>query len=483
MSDIVRVLVAVMLLVAAAHAGQVPQQRGNACTAVWDLGDVDATPGAKRRQPWTVACDDGYPPCDADGFSNGTCRLPLRVCVQQPLDGCTPKRPKRLRVSKDTAALLPGLELPPLDVEGACGPLTTLEVPASATDAPRTLTLVSRSRGRLGRSRVAVTCRPRVDTSSVCRNQLPGVPSRLHVEWESAGSDLDFGFSGEAHNFPFLDGKGLDLCLSDCDGTTDTTCVVAGAGSRPFPPLPLLTNGVPLCLDARYATPPTGTFDLVTGELRLDVALSADAAILQPASLLCPRCSGDGTVGSAGVCQGGVNHGQPCVVDALTFVVGSGGDPTYQLSGDCAPSAAETTLDLSVTLSTGEDRLDGSRPCSLQRPASDDACYGVDGTCTLACDATPAAKGGLNQTCCSNNPVLPCFPTAPDAAPQGIVRTGTPAPPLPAPPDPTYPKHGAGALVHVGCLPATGDASVDIAQGLPGPTAWLLPFRLTVFDD
>jgi hypothetical protein len=169
------------------------------------------------------------------------------------------------------------------------------------------------------------------------------------------------------------------------------------------------------------------------------------------------------------------------VVHALAFVVGSAGDPTYRLSGDCPPSGVEKTLELSVTLSTGEEHLDGSRPCPQQR--TNDVCGHLDEACTLACDAMPAGKGGRNQTCCSNEPLRPCFPTAPNAAPQGIVRTGTPAPPLPAPPDTTYPKRGAGVLAHVGCLPATGDAAVDIVQGLPGPTAWLLPFQLTIFDD
>jgi hypothetical protein len=354
-------------------------------------------------------------------------------------------------------------------------------LPASPTSAPTLVTLASRRGRKPGQSRVAITCRPSADASSICPNRLPGHPSRARLTWRGAGGDMDFGFTGEAHNFAFLDGGGLDLCLRACDGSTTTACQVRAArAARPFAPLPLLSNGVPVCLDTRFVAPPTGTFDLASGALALDVAVAADVFVLQPSGSVCPRCAGDGTVGSTGLCLSGENQGAPCVVEALTTVVGGTGEFVYQLSGDCPPAgSAASTLDLAFTLSTGERRLDGRRPCPKQ--TIDDSCEGA-GICTRECSGTPAPKGGVNQTCCSNNPQRPCYPTAPGTA-GAIVRTGTPAALLPAPPDLAYPKTGDGVLAHVGCLLSTTDATVDGLNGLPGPTTWLLPFRAVVTDD
>jgi len=33
---------------------------------------------------------DGDPSCDADGMSNGVCAVQVSVCIEQPLNGCTP---------------------------------------------------------------------------------------------------------------------------------------------------------------------------------------------------------------------------------------------------------------------------------------------------------------------------------------------------------------------------------------------------------
>jgi len=55
------------------------------------------------------------------------------------------------------------------------------------------------------------------------------------------------------------------------------------------------------------------------------------------------------------------------------------------------------------------------------------------------------------------------------------VRTGTPGPPVPRWPDPTYPKSGDTALVATFCEPATGTGTVDLTTGLPGPGALILP--------
>jgi hypothetical protein len=472
---------AIVTTVVSANAGVVPQQRGNACAAVWDLGPVDAVPGTTRRQPWTVTCVDGDPRCDGDGFVDGVCRVAVQVCVEQAIEGCTPKRPTRLRLPKSTATRLPGLVLPSLRGGAACGPTTTLDVPASSTDEPTLLTLLSRTRRTAGRSRVAVQCLPGTDTSSVCPNRLPGLASRARLSWQRAYSDVDLGYSGEAHNFAFVQG-GLDLCLRDCDDVTTTTCQLSAARApRPLPPLPLLVNGVPLCVALRVATPPAGTYDLASGALDLNTTVAATFHVLQPQTDVCPRCSGDGAGGSTGTCRGGANAGAPCIVDARTMLVGGAGDTEYQLSGDCLPSGpGVSAADIPLALSTGERRLDGSKPCPDQ--GVDDACPGAT-TCSLDCSATSASKGGRNQTCCSDDPWRPCFPTAPDASGQAIVRTGTPAVAFRTLVTEVFPKIGNGVLAYVGCSPRIRDATTDGVIGLGGPTAALLPFQLTLTDD
>ncbi|MCW5892806.1 MAG: hypothetical protein KIT14_20020 [bacterium] len=461
-------------LATTAAAGLVPQQRGNACDAAWEIDGVDPAPGSRRRAAWIATCTDGDPFCDRDATTNGVCVVAVRACAQPSLEGCTATPVRRLRVPKATAARLPDLVLPDPRAGAACGAWSTLETVATEAGETGALVLDTRRRGRRGKSRVVMRCRPAGDRPLPCPQRAAGKPSRATLTWRGAGSDLDLGPSGEAHNFPFLEGRGLDLCLGACDG--DATCRVRAIDAEQLSaPLPLLANGVPVCLNPRLAAVPDGTLDLAHGALALNVTLAADVHVLQGLGQVCPRCSGDGTVGSAGLCQGGPNQGKPCVVDALTTVPGTLGDPLYQLSQDCPPSGEPArTLDLPLVLSTGERRLDGSKPCPGQ--TMDDSCHGT-GTCTVDCADTPAPKGGINQTCCSDNPILPCFPSAPDAS-GALARTGTPA--ALVPPDPALPRSGDGVLAHVGCMPRTTDSTVDILTGFPGPTAWLLPFRLTL---
>ncbi|HEV7731937.1 MAG TPA: hypothetical protein VGR62_07230, partial [Candidatus Binatia bacterium] len=121
--------------------------------------------------------------------------------------------------------------------------------------------------------------------------------------------------------------------------------------------------------------------------------------------------------------------------------------------------------------------LDGSLPCPDQ--TVDDSCG--PGTCTVDCSTTAAAKGGVNQTCCSNNPSQPCFPTGPNSLSGQLVRTGTAGTLTPRWPDPLYPKTGAGTvLAATFCLPTVIDTTVDILAGLPGPGAVVMPVTVEV---
>jgi hypothetical protein len=161
-------------------------------------------------------------------------------------------------------------------------------------------------------------------------------------------------------------------------------------------------------------------------------------------------------------------------------VANATGNKRYTLSPDCPPSGtAVGTLSIELGLTTGTSTLSGSRPCPGQTQDVSPNC----GTCNSACTGSACAtmttggqcvdiKGGLSQTCCANNPQLPCFPTANGGE---IVRTGSAAPPTPAFPDPTYPKTTDVTLVAAFCERSTGSSTVDTVTGLPGPGAIILP--------
>lgn len=468
----------VLVIAATARAAIVPQQRGNACAAGWSI-DGEAVPSERRRQPWTLDCLDGDPACDADGFANGVCRMSVSVCVAPAIEGCAPKPVRRLRLAPKTARLLPALTLPPLDEGSSCGSPTTFEVPVDPAE-PTLLTLTSRSGSRRGASRVALRCRPSDVPNGVCPNRLPGRPAQATLAWRRQGSDVDFGW-GFFHDYAFVDAVGPTLCLDGCDGTKDTDCgvTVPSEAWRPLP-FPILQQSVTLCAVLRATAPASGSLDVSSGAMTLDLPLAADVFILRSASNICPRCTGDGTIGSTGTCQGGfpdAGSGGPCTVEALATVPHSNGSPVYQLSSDCLPGGEPVrSLPVTARLTTGEARLDGSLPCPGQ--TADDLCPTAS-ACTVDCSAQEPPDGGLRQRCCievGGFGNASCFPTAPDAPPHAIVRTGL-APAFPATP---FPRTARGVLAHVGCLGETTDATVDILAGLPGPTAWLLPFEVTV---
>lgn len=489
--------------VSRAQATVIGATKGTQCDAVWKVSDsAIVTPGPKFT---TVTCVDGSA-CDKDGATNGSCQIEAEPCsLSTEIAGCSPDVSlTKLKFPKGNSKKFPGMVAPSSTAAG-CGTAGTATLKLAKKGkkpSPKgkgTIKMIFKGAAGSGKNMIKVQCLPCTDPNGcsggpgpgdcfdVCPNrEASGLPQELNMLVPPTGSDLDNGFSGESHNFPVVNGSSLNFCLSECDGTTDTscrTCGLVGAGTKNGPtfgaPLPLLANNVPVCVVNRYSRDRIdGTYDTATGEAEASVNLFSDVFVLQPAGAVCPRCTGDGTIGSTGTCQGGRNNGKACTVNGLVTVVGSNGDPNYQLSSDCTPEGQPAgTLTIDLPLTTGEARKDGSKPCPNQK--SDDACAGA-GTCTVDCAATPAAKGGINQTCCSNNPILPCFPTAPDAA-GSIVRTGIPVPVSPAFPDTSSPKTASGAkMAATFCEAATTDSTVDILTGLPGPGAIILPVEQTL---
>ena len=314
-----------------------------------------------------------------------------------------------------------------------------------------------------------------------CAANPNGGPRELALTVAQVGTDLDNGWTGIAHNFPVVFGAVLRICLTGCDTTANPSCAEdesatnAVNGATFGPPVPLFAAGIPVCIVSRYTTPKitAATADIQSGEVSATANLLTDVFVTS-ATQLCPRCSGS-ALGQPGTCDSGQRAGQACRTEGMVTISGT----TYSLSSNCTPTPPPAgTLTITLSLTTGTSTLSGPKPCGA---AKDDNCGGgaCSARCTgAACVATSSggecidAKGGVSQLCCSNQTDRPCFPTAGGGQ---IVRTGTPGPPVPRWPDPTYPKSGDTALVATFCEPATGTGTVDLTTGLPGPGALILP--------
>jgi hypothetical protein len=163
------------------------------------------------------------------------------------------------------------------------------------------------------------------------------------------------------------------------------------------------------------------------------------------------------------------------------------GDTSFPLSRDCSPASGQLvgTVPIELALTTGTSTLTGPMPCPGQ--AADDACgaSGCGAVCTgSACVGHTAdgqcidEKGGLSQLCCVDATDTPCFPTAGGGS---ILRTGITVAPLPAWPDPSYPKVSTGSvLVATFCAQRLGAIGMDPRADLPAPGAIILPVNETV---
>lgn len=480
-------------LLAQAHATVVPIQKGGAsvCSAVWDTGVATATAGGNPRQPWTLTCVDGDPDCDRDGAQNNSCTIEINGCVfTDDVAGCTPEPLTRLAfngvVRNKLLGFLPVPTGSGLEVCGTPGRIV-LPLRKQGRRPSKKFALVANVRTASGKGKnvLRVQCTPPSgEEIFVCPDrENSGLPKQLTFTVPAEGDDLDTGFSGLSHNFPVVEGSQLKYCLTNCDGTADTTCDASGDtgantlnGETFGAPLPLLSANTPVCVINRYQPGPvTGTFDLATGQGQSLVKLFSEVYLRSGlGDEVCPRC-GSGPVGSTGRCSGtATNANAPCRVNGLGRVEsGSPGRQDYSLSSDCNPSGELVgSLDIQLPMTTGTTPpVTGSNPCPGQ--TQNDNCGGsaCGAQCTgSACVNGPNppngvcidAKGGISQLCCAGNTSLPCFPTGSGGA---IERTGSPV--VPGTP-------AGGVFAANFCIPAAGGI-VSAVAGLPGPGALLLP--------
>ncbi len=490
--------------VPSAVAGLVPGggPKRSDCYIEEDVAGVDS-PGN------VIRCLDGAAACDTDGVPDYACVFKVALCANQTnLPGCAPGAPLRKVVVKSVPK---GVRLrPPADLSGGCGPATDVVVPMKVTRRGKRLpgkvkllvSAITSGKRRRDRDRLVLTCEPCLGCEP-CPQNPSGGPDMISLSSGETGTDLDNGWTGIAHNFPAPPRASLSLCLSGCDASTNPMCDATGPtgtgslnGETFGPPLPLIAQGVPVCvLNAYQPGYLTAKINVQTGEILDSNPLAVDLSSkvhLTSGAQVCPRCVGNGApeYGRTGTCDAGPAAGAACTVDSVLTVVESQGNPVYGLSKTCIPSPSQLagTVDIRLRLTTGVSMLQGPKPCTAQPgepagvPVQDDNCNGTpcDATCTgNACVRHDSqgrcidAKGGISQVCCAGNTLAPCFPTAGGGS---IVRMGNPDPAAPVWPDPSYPKVSTNAvLVATFCEPSTGTTTVDATAGLPGPGALILP--------
>jgi hypothetical protein len=466
------------------------------CYATFDGVDAD-----------TVQCADGCP-CDKDGATNNQCSFEVSLCVNQTgVAGCTPGTVSKLKVKPKKIG-----PVPPADLATAnCGTAKAIAVRLKKKGKrPGTKKIRVNAKGSGGQDKdlLTLTCTPNTGSCEaaplVCPANASGsdAPNEVILKVKASGTDLDNGWKGPSMNFPTPQDTTLQICLDNCDGTSDTQCdatIITGAGTfnkTTFgPPLPLFTAGVPVCVINEFAATsfPGGKVDLVTGDIEGPLNLLSHV-FLTSSDRVCPKCEN-------AKCDSGPNAGKACTVDGtVTVIESTAANKTFQLSKDCPPpdNAPAGTLKINLPLTTKTSALaplpggSAQTPC-VQQPGEQrgvtpapDQCSGA--ACSNSCTGTACArmephpvtgtpicidaKGGLSQFCCANDTTRPCHPTRTGAV---IERVGKPGPFQPAFPDATYPKTSEVVSVATFCEAATGTGSVDGLTGLPGPGALMLP--------
>lgn len=489
------------------------------CYVEFQIDGVDTATSTKL-----VQCTDGDA-CDKDGVANNSCSFGVSLCVNQVLSGCAPPGPGAPLTSVTPKGAAASLPVPADLASTSCGAATTITVPVKVKPNGKKkagrvkLPVIAKSPGKpkTDKDKATLVCNPSAGDSPQglhcpANNTGPNEPNEVMVTVAESGTDLDNGWKGATHNFPYPSGSKIQLCLKDCDSTTDSQCAVnVPFGDGTFngdilgPPIPIFTASVPVCVLVRFRPEQaneTGTVDLATGDTNYIFRLAAGVYITEEEKV-CPQCLNNR-------CDSGPRQGDPCSVDGTVFVAeSSANNKNFQLSKACPPNQDTPvgTLLLNIPLTTGTSTLaplpGGSAevPCVSQpgeprgvTPAPDQ-CGG--GTCTAQCTGrgcvsqttdpvtgAPAcvdAKGGISQLCCSSDTQRPCFPTRAGNPIGKIERLGKVDVPQPPWPDPTYPKMAHPVTAGVFCEPGTGTGSVDGLTGLPGPASLTLPSTVVVY--
>ncbi len=462
--------------------------------------------------------------------SGKVCTFNLQACVNDAATGCAAAQFKGKKIrAKGHCGAIGKLNVSPSGTSSICGATAGIKVHAKKKGPGRCNIRIAgkTTDGRQDIDKFTLLCNP---STTACTgggggprcppNGSADQPNAIVLTVLDHGTDLDNGWKGPSFNFPTPANTQLQLCLKNCDATTDSDCDTTLVNDGPFPnhdptkggaattfnkhtfgsPLPLIAAHVPVCVINEFQQPSfAGTASIKDGTITGEIDLNSQV-YLSDEEHVCPKCN-------AGKCDFGPNAGKSCTVDGtVTVALSTAANKTFNLSKDCPPdpSTPAGTLNIKLPLTTGTSTLaplpggSAGTPCVAQpgEPAlvtpQPDACLGA--ACTLggctgsACatmgtdpvTGTPVCvdqKGGLSQYCCAAPKAdTPCQPTRAGTA---ISRTGKPAPFMDsggmAWGAGTYPKSADIVSVATFCEPGTGTSSVDGLTGLPGPGALILP--------
>src|SRR5262245_44148632 len=246
-----------------------------------------------------IDCQDGDPGCDLDRVANGTCTVAVGACLHldgvagcsaSPIQRATVKAmPKRL--AKDVPVPVPAP--PPTPVTAmTCGSdavvTLPLELTRKAVQKPSkrvTLKLTTTASGKPKKTSdtLKLRCVPNAGAGA-CGPNPAGGPSELRLTTAGSGSDIDLGWTGDAHGLGIVPNATVRVCLAGCDATTNPGCTEreseTAAVNAPMlgAPLPLVAADVPICVVDRFGAPALSGFaaNVASGTVTGTINLSAD---------------------------------------------------------------------------------------------------------------------------------------------------------------------------------------------------------------
>lgn len=257
------------------------------------------------------------------------------------------------------------------------------------------------------------------DGAAAMAYELPGTcpgAGFYGVSPSQSGTELDVGFRGTAHDMePILGFRAVNFdvsCDPDCNNCgsgapspapeacrceNDASAVCdtlngndaddcAGGMCRCYfgPPTPYVGGGTPACVVSQVADTMTGSFDLGSGEMSLQIPIRGrihhGLAIQHP----CPRCT-------AGTCRGGARHGLACSVDAsdATF-----GDVSYDCPPNIGSNISGAGVRTTLAYTTGAASLAFTTPCDSPSVAD----------CACALCSTDSSIGCASNADCAAAP-------------------------------------------------------------------------------
>jgi cysteine-rich repeat protein len=359
-----------------------------------------------------------------------------------------------------------------------------------------------------------------------------------------AGADLDAGWTGTSHDFPWQVGATIPGEIGGCAPPADPLCTFfanvgsycSGDPSRNCtqssqcavgqtcqlitygPPLGLSSGGVPACAIPRFSKDITGTFNVATGAMSFELPASVTVFLGTDVNFPCPYCDcgaadpHDCQLGDPGTCSS--NPLINCTVE--------GTGPFGPTSNACQPTGAEVTnggLDLSLKPATTDtSTFPSNTPCA-GNGFSQYGCWGAGQTqpnsCLTACDGgsndaqacnddgdCPGAPAGACTALCRQIvgedvgegfcPAGPISQTC-AGAPQISCSSAQPCPLGVGPCVAAQQRCFLDPIVRVGVaglatnviagtffVPATSSPAINQVAGLPGPAGIKLPHDVTI---